>query len=129
VVAIASAMDEAREDVRANAVVPDSGVVWWRAQIRARREAADAAGRPITAAQAIAFACMVGVLGALIGATSTSLQKWLQAWSQSVIASVNFGALMHSLVTAAGEHQAIVLAIVGIICVVPTAVYLVLRSD
>src|SRR5258708_5531639 len=83
VVTIASAMDEAREDVRVSAVVPDSGAVWWRAQIRARKEAAEAAGRPITAAQAVAFACMVGVLGALIGATfgatSTSLQAWLKA--------------------------------------------------
>jgi hypothetical protein len=71
VVAIASAVDDAREEMRAGAVVPDSGRVWWLAQLRARREAAEAAGRPITAVQVIAFACAVGLLGACFGATSS----------------------------------------------------------
>ena len=57
-----------------NAVVPDSGRVWWLAQMRARREATKAAGRPITAIQVIALACAVGLLGACFGATSLWFQ-------------------------------------------------------
>src|SRR6266567_981080 len=64
VVAIAVAIDDAREEMRVRVVVPDSGHVWWLAQLRARREAAEVAGRPITAAQVIALACAVGLLGA-----------------------------------------------------------------
>ena len=77
VLAIAGAIDNAREEMRARAVVPDSGRVWWLAQMRARREASQAAGRPITAVQVIAFACAMGLLGACFGATS--------AWFQSAL--------------------------------------------
>src|SRR5260370_33007422 len=80
VVAIASSVDDAREEMRSCAVVPDSGRVWWLAQLRARREAAEAAGRPITAAQPIAVACAVGVVGACFVATST--------WFQSVLGQI-----------------------------------------
>ena len=41
-------------DTRADAQVPASGMVWWRAQMRARQEAASAAARPIAVVQGIA---------------------------------------------------------------------------
>src|SRR5262249_53669066 len=63
VAAVASAIEAEREEMRAAVIVPDSGRVWWMAQIRARREASETAGRPITAAQVIALACAVGLLG------------------------------------------------------------------
>lgn len=46
--------------------VPSGGQVWWRAQVRARAEAAQAAARPLFVAQAIAAAAIVGVLVALV---------------------------------------------------------------
>jgi len=61
--------------------VPESSLVWLRAQIRAREEATRLAARPITVAQAIAFASVVGVLGALIGASSS----WLQTGMRSLV--------------------------------------------
>src|SRR3979411_2820911 len=57
VTAVAGGLGEWHEEMRHQAVVPDSGRVWWLAQMRARREAARMAGRPITAAQVLAFAC------------------------------------------------------------------------
>ncbi len=39
VAAVAGAVDAARDEMRASIVVPDSGRVWWLAQLRARREA------------------------------------------------------------------------------------------
>ena len=41
------------------AAVPPSSLVWWRAQIRAREEAARAAARPIAVAQAVAVALLL----------------------------------------------------------------------
>src|SRR5690242_21217210 len=64
VAAVAGSMEEAREEVRVQTNIPESSRVWWQAQLRARREAAKSAGRPITAAQVIAFACAAGLLGA-----------------------------------------------------------------
>src|SRR5580692_10733831 len=48
---VAAAIDESREELRAAALLPDAGQVWWRAQLRARREAIQSAGRPITLVQ------------------------------------------------------------------------------
>jgi hypothetical protein len=50
----------------AEANVPSAGQVWWRAQMRARAEAAEAAARPLFVAQAVACAAVVGVLVALV---------------------------------------------------------------
>jgi hypothetical protein len=68
VAAIAGAIDNAREEMRPLAVVPDSGRVWFLAQLRARREAARAAERPIAAVQKIAAAGAAGVAAACLGA-------------------------------------------------------------
>src|SRR5690242_1925729 len=66
---VAGAIGSDAREMRAEAPLPESGIVWWRAQLRARREAAEAAGRPITAAQLVAFGCAVGLFGACFGAT------------------------------------------------------------
>ena len=58
VVAVAGAFDNAKE----SRVLPDSGRIWWLAQIRARREAAETAAKPILATQIIAFAWGLGLL-------------------------------------------------------------------
>jgi hypothetical protein len=52
--------------VVAEANVPSAGQVWWRAQMRARAEAAEAAARPLFVAQALACAAIVGVLVAVV---------------------------------------------------------------
>src|SRR3954453_5394093 len=48
--------------------VPDSAIVWWKSQLRARQDAERLAVRPITVAQAVAFATAIGVMGAVFGA-------------------------------------------------------------
>jgi len=128
VVTIGGAFDYAREEMRACAVVPDSGRVWWLAQLRARREAAEAAGRPITAAQVIAFACAVGLLGACFGATSTWFQSAL-AWLGSSVAAFDAKGFLPSAATLVAGHGALVIAVAAVLFVVPTAVYLALGRD
>ena len=50
----ASAMDEAR--------IPSAGLVWWKSEIRARREAVRVASRPITLVTGIAGVFVLAVL-------------------------------------------------------------------
>jgi hypothetical protein len=57
-----------RDHARRHAQVPSAGLVWWRAQLRARREAEARATTPVTAVQAIA---VVGGLVAAVGLAST----------------------------------------------------------
>jgi len=128
VAAIAGAIDEAREEMRANAMVPDSGRVWWLAQMRARREAAQAAGRPITAAQVIAFACAMGLLGACFGATSAWFQSALRQTASS-LAAFRLQALLSLTGAFVAEHSALFLGMAAILLVIPAAVYLTLLRE
>ncbi len=69
--------------------LPSSGTVWWRAQLRARQEAARQVVRPITAAQMMAFAAMVGVAGAIFGATTQWFQRGLRTLGRSIADGVS----------------------------------------
>ena len=119
VAAIAGSIDDDREAMRASAVVPDSGRVWWVAQMRARREATAAAGRPITAAQVMAFACAMGLLGACFGATST----WFQAAMKKI------QALLPAAMAMFAGHGLLLLAMAAILLILPAAVYLTVLRD
>jgi hypothetical protein len=126
VVAIASAADGAREEMRA--AIPDAGRMWWLAQIRARREAAEAAGHPITAAQLIAFACAVGLLGACFGATSTRFQSAL-GWIASTADGFHVKAVLPSAMGLLVQHGALILTMAAVFFLISTAVYLALGRD
>jgi len=105
---IAAAMDDARAgEIPA---VPDSGRVWWLAQLRARREAAKAAGRPITAAQVLAFACAIALLGTGLSYTS----EWFSTLPPAT--------------TLLAEHALLATGIAALVFVIPAAVYLTLRK-
>jgi len=128
VAAVAGALDESCEEMRASAELPDASRVWWRAQLRARREAVEAAGRPITAVQMIAFACAVGLLGACFGATSTWFQAVLKRAASSA-AGFDGNAILAATSTLFAEHGVLVIGLVAIIFLVPTAVYVALGRD
>lgn len=55
------------EQTKREARVPTAEIVWWRAQMRARQEAARKAARPIVFAQALAIAALMGLLISLAG--------------------------------------------------------------
>ena len=128
VAAIAGGFETAAEAERASATIPDAGRVWWLAEMRARREAVQAAGRPITAAQVIALACAVGLLGACFGATST----WFQLAFKRVVSglsSFDFAGLLTSASGMLAEHALLCLALAAIVFLLPTAVYVALGRD
>ena len=55
---------------------PSSGIVWWRAQMRARQEAARTAMRPITVLQGIGAAAAFALFLVLLGAAAPILSGW-----------------------------------------------------
>lgn len=128
VAAIAGAIDGARAETRACAAVPDAGRVWRLAQMRAHREAIQAAGRPITAVQAIAFACAVGLLGACFGATSTRFQSVLERVTASVTPA-QIEAAFASAIAHMAEHGALVLSMAALVFLVPVVVCLAVLRD
>jgi hypothetical protein len=128
VVAVAGAFDGSLEEMRASAELPDASRVWWQAQLRARREAVKAAGRPITAVQLVAFACAVGLLGACIGATSTWFQAVLKRLASNA-AGFDVAPFLTAVSTIFAEHGALVVGLIAIVFLVPTAVYVALGKD
>ena len=76
---------------RSEAAPPSSAIVWWRAQMRARQEAAAAADRPISIVHGLAIACGVGLALSLIGTTLAGVRGsagWLTEVYTSVSAAV-----------------------------------------
>lgn len=128
VAAVAGAMDGALDEMRSGADLPDASRVWWRAQLRARREAVQTAGRPITAVQLIAFACAVGLLGACFGATSTWFQSALKRIASNA-AGFDGAAFLAATSTLFAEHGVLVIGLVALVFLVPTAVYVALGRD
>ena len=55
---------------------PSSGIVWWRATMRARQEAAKAATRPITVVQGVALASAAAIAVMLLSAAAPTLFGW-----------------------------------------------------
>jgi len=116
VAAIAGVIDESRQELRVSAALPDPGTVWWRAQLRARREAAVEAGRPITGAQVIAGACALGVLAGYYRDTSawilTAAGKWIA-----------------SMTTPLADHLMLVVGAAVVLLLLPAAVLLAAGRD
>ena len=99
----------------AEANVPSSGQVWWRAQVRARAEAQRAAARPIFIAQAIAAAAIVGLIAAIV--------SWL--WPKVPAA----GSLLHAAGAPADLGAVAWLAIGAWIILAPVALYFVFARE
>lgn len=78
IAAIAQAFTDDRSALLREAQVPSSAIVWWRAQMRSRREAAETAAQPITWIQGIALACAAGILIALVGFFAPTFMKALE---------------------------------------------------
>jgi hypothetical protein len=112
--------------------LPDSAVVWLRAQMRARIEDERTAARPITVVQAIGFAASVGVIGAVFGATATWFQGALGwAWaSVKALLSVQPPSVPQSVVSLLATHGLLLAgAIAACVLLAPLAVYLTVRED
>lgn len=84
VVEVASAVLMAREAEPTDMRIPSSAVMWWRAQMRARQEAAREAARPITIAQVVALVSVVALTAAGLVALSPWFGGLLAGWLSGV---------------------------------------------
>ncbi len=80
----------------ADSTVPPAGLVWWKAQLRARREAARAAARPVLIAErAVAVVALLGAVWAMAwlspGSTPAALAGII---ALAVITTAAAGALL-----------------------------------
>ena len=86
-VAVVAAAIESETTENAAPSLPSSGTMWWRAQIRARQDAAREVVRPITAAQALGLAALFGTVGAVFGATAPWFQSAIR-WFGSALSGM-----------------------------------------
>jgi len=87
---VATALLEDHDSAWREARVPPSGVVWWRAQLRAREEAARAAGRPLAFIQGVAASFAVWLVVALLRALPSGYLSTWRAWGAAAIPYVTF---------------------------------------
>jgi hypothetical protein len=66
-VVLAQQIRQEFEHTTRTAHVPTPEIIWWRAQMRARQEAASQAARPILFTQALAIAALIGLLVSVTG--------------------------------------------------------------
>ena len=66
VVKVAVALTNDRTARLQMARLPSAGLVWWRAEMRARRDAVNRATRPLQIVEWTAVLCMVAVLGTVL---------------------------------------------------------------
>ncbi len=76
VVMIARALEQENAEARVEMALPTAGLVWWKAQMRARREAAERAARPIAIVEGLAWVC--GVVCLLV--TAIWQRRWIEEW-------------------------------------------------
>ena len=62
VLQVAEVMAAIEQETLADTRLPSPGQVWWRSQVRARREAAAVAARPVLVAQAVGAAAALGLV-------------------------------------------------------------------
>lgn len=119
VVTVASALQEDNSAIVSEVRVPSAGLVWWRAELRARREAVRAVERPLTVVHAFAGAAAIGVLFAvLIQMSSFFVQTFatLAGW------------MPESPVAILQQHLPLVLTLSALLVLTSVALYFVLSD-
>ena len=120
-------LDEHRLLVQ-EAGLPSSAVVWWRAQMRSRREAAEKAAQPISFVFGIAVACAAGLLATALGIFVPTFRK-APRWMADTIAGWSGGSLPAAAEALTSPIMLGALAAV-LLCllVAPVALYYTFRS-
>lgn len=123
---VASAMFVEQDDTWSEAAVPTADVVWLRAQLRARAEAARLASRPVIVVQAIGVVCVVG---AVVGTLGT-IAWWLKSWASWLTSAATVLVHAQSSIDMAGlATRGILLALCVWLVLAPVAVYLAATDD
>jgi hypothetical protein len=122
-------LQDEREGALQEASVPSSGLVWWRAQLRARQEAARAAERPIAFVEGLAVACGLGIAFAVLGLASPWVREWA-VWSVDVLARAVPGRPEVATFTGAMQGSTLwLVAIAAWLVIAPLAIYFTVADD
>jgi hypothetical protein len=130
VAAVFAVIAEDRDAAEAELVVPHSSIVWWRAQIRAREEAAATAARPIAVVQIAAVVCLIAAAVALAPVALTTLE--VAAASTSSIAAwlaPRAAAVVNTFSLVTGMAQPILPFAAASVLLMPVLLYYVLREE
>jgi hypothetical protein len=125
---VAPLLDE-QHALQQEATVPSSAIVWWRAQMRFRREAMEKAAQPISFVQGIAIACGAGLLATMLGIFVPTFRRslsWMleSAASWQAVSVPAFGDPLASPIVIAA------LAALGLCALVlPVALYFAFHED
>ena len=124
---VATALQHDHAASLAQVRVPSAGQVWWRAELRARQEAAAAATRPITVATGLAVASLLGLLVSLGGAIAWWLQDSLAMPAMLTGLVATLSAAAWSAPT--GLRLAVWFAAGAMLLATPVVLYMALRDE
>jgi hypothetical protein len=119
VAAVAVALQEDHAATLSQAPVPSAGLVWWRAELRSRREAVRTAERPLTLVHAFSAAAAIGVLVAVLIQLSSWFTQRFEAFR---------GWMPDSPLLVLQQHTPLVLTLGIVLVLAPVALYLVLSD-
>lgn len=122
-VSVAAAFTEDTHDGLLRADVPPSGLVWWRAQRRARTDAARTAGRAITFVQVASIIGAIAAALALLGGVTVMSRTW-RTWIANFSDAVYFGG-----VTIPSWTPPLLAAFAVTLALAPIALYFAVRED
>jgi hypothetical protein len=112
-----------------DARIPSSAVVWWRAQTRARREAVEAATRPIAMIQGIALACSAGLAAGITSLAQPPIGAWL-AWLRGILVHLDPRSIDLAHLGALQPAGMLPLAGLGLLLLIaPIALYFAVRDE
>jgi hypothetical protein len=112
--------------------VPAAGQVWWRAAVRARLEAAQAAARPLTWAQGMTGATLAGVTCAVLMLTWPALRRLVAlSWTRSTeLWDASTVQLFPSMLAVVERSLPLALVVIAAVVVMPLLVlYFALAGD
>ena len=125
---VADAMAAEAACASSEAQPPSSAIVWWRAQMRARREAAELAEKPITIVHALSIAAGIGLMLSVIGYAIAGVKGSL-AWITGIWQSIaGAAAAMPTDLTSRWLSVTLTAALVSVI-VASIAAYFILADD
>jgi len=114
VLEVALAFHEDRE-ARSDVQIPSAGLVWWRAELRARQEAMRKVSRPMTVVQAFGAAAGIGAAAALLSLA----WPWLKALATLPdLSSLSFA-----------QWGIVIVIAFAVLIIAPVAMYFVLSDD
>ena len=116
-----------RVDLSSEGHLPSSGVRWWRAQMRARQEAAREAARPITIAQVVGAACVLALIVSAIAWVSPVVRAWFVDSTANIMANVRN--MEFSATTLASQHWLLLAMGLVWLLLAPLVIYFAVAED